>query len=268
MGEDILYHYCSNETLLNILKYNSVHLSSLDAANDFREGSWLIDRLESRLRGRGISDPKKIDEIIDDFRLRREATVGLAFCLSKEQDDLSQWRGYAEDGCGISIGFDRTRLQQILDAGDASIQPSGQKQKETPLKFFLQDVIYSEPSADNWLDDWLNRWAGAISTEAIAQEFGDALFKYKNPAFIKEHEVRIFIRAHMSEHASFIQWKSRSGFLVPYIDVGYVEPNDFPIKEIWLGPKNKTNTTHLKSYLKNTEWGGHVEVHQSSASYR
>ena len=38
---------------------------------------------------------------------------GLGFCLSKKGDLLSQWRGYADDAFGVSIGFEKDYLKKL-----------------------------------------------------------------------------------------------------------------------------------------------------------
>jgi hypothetical protein len=39
-----------------------------------------------------------------------EVIDGLGFCLSEDGDLLSQWRGYAADASGVSIGFSKEYL--------------------------------------------------------------------------------------------------------------------------------------------------------------
>jgi hypothetical protein len=38
---------------------------------------------------------------------------GLGFCLSEQGDLLSQWRGYADDATGVSIGFSKDYLERL-----------------------------------------------------------------------------------------------------------------------------------------------------------
>ena len=35
------------------------------------------------------------------------------FCFSESKDKLSQWRGYAQDGKGIAIGFNKDVLEEL-----------------------------------------------------------------------------------------------------------------------------------------------------------
>ena len=34
-------------------------------------------------------------------------------CFSESRDQLSQWRGYAQDGNGMAIGFDKGILEKL-----------------------------------------------------------------------------------------------------------------------------------------------------------
>ena len=126
-----LYHYCSTETFHSIVKNRSIWLSSLTQSNDSKEGAVILEilielaneadltlaaqgRLESALRGG-----------FDFFD-------GLGFCLSEEGDLLSQWRGYANDGTGVSIGFNREYLVAL-----------GAKLRESEGRSFgLKKLIY------------------------------------------------------------------------------------------------------------------------------
>lgn len=51
------------------------------------------------------------------------------FCFSKDGDLFSQWRAYAADGTGVSIGFDSEIISKL-----------------TPLspELYLKDVIYKK----------------------------------------------------------------------------------------------------------------------------
>lgn len=46
-------------------------------------------------------ESKKLSDLIN----KNDMSKCWALCLSEKRDDLGQWRGYVDDGCGISIGF-------------------------------------------------------------------------------------------------------------------------------------------------------------------
>ena len=41
--------------------------------------------------------------------------VALGTCFSEERDLLSQWRGYANDGAGFSVTFDKEKLDRYCE---------------------------------------------------------------------------------------------------------------------------------------------------------
>jgi hypothetical protein len=40
----------------------------------------------------------------------------VGFCLSEDGDLLSQWRGYADDGRGVAIGFESSFFSNLIDS--------------------------------------------------------------------------------------------------------------------------------------------------------
>ncbi|ECA5815027.1 DUF2971 domain-containing protein, partial [Salmonella enterica subsp. enterica serovar Enteritidis] len=79
-----------------------------DHMNDYMEKKWFYSTLKKYLY-------KNLDaNCVDQFiaHLDDNISIGTPFacCLSKSGDILSQWRAYAKDGFGVSIGFDREKL--------------------------------------------------------------------------------------------------------------------------------------------------------------
>jgi len=110
-GNDILYHYCSTEAFHSIISSRSIWLSALALSNDSMEGKMLIDAF-TRLAKRDKIDRQSL-VLLQDKILAYHKDEGFGFSLSLEGDLLSQWRGYAEDGCGVSIGFSKSYLQKL-----------------------------------------------------------------------------------------------------------------------------------------------------------
>jgi len=105
-----LYHYCSNEAFCSILKSKSLWLSSLSLSNDKIEGQWFYKIFTKALKKAGHDE-----QVGQKLKTRSEqARVDMfGLCLSEDKDLLSQWRGYAAGGAGVSIGFNRSFLQSI-----------------------------------------------------------------------------------------------------------------------------------------------------------
>lgn len=65
-------------------------------------------------------------------------------CLSEEGDLLSQWRGYADDGRGMCLGFN---VHELLEFTDAS----------TITGYALEKVQYlSKEALDRWIKNVAN----------------------------------------------------------------------------------------------------------------
>ena len=142
----VLSHYCSNEAFLSILRTRELWLSDFSLSNDHLEGKWLRKLLTERWSKQNLYPLEyerltaHVDAVIDTF-------VAGGFCLSEEDDLLSQWRGYADNGAGVSIGFEGSYLEKISGEED---QPSlvelrqvvyGAKAQERILAPFLENIL-------------------------------------------------------------------------------------------------------------------------------
>lgn len=125
-----IYHYCSPEVFDLVIRNRTIRLSDLDKTNDYMEKEWgarLIEMvLVNELRRRNIDiDLKKPYWYSDDCRSHMEYLMKsflyyrkkqtLIACLSLDGDDLGQWRGYGQDGCGLAIGFDYGKMSRLLN---------------------------------------------------------------------------------------------------------------------------------------------------------
>jgi hypothetical protein len=54
--------------------------------------------------------------LLEEFdRCLLQYFFAVGFCLSEEGDLLSQWRGYADDGCGVAIGFESSFFSDLTE---------------------------------------------------------------------------------------------------------------------------------------------------------
>ena len=112
--KNVLYHYCSNDALFSIISGSSIRLSSLLQSNDTNEGRLVTGLVQDILEEHDLSSDHayELTELIDDFEA---LNVGFGLCLSEKGDLLSQWRGYANDASGVSIGFSSDYLNFIAE---------------------------------------------------------------------------------------------------------------------------------------------------------
>lgn len=67
----------------------------------------LVTQTFERLLSQSTVTTEEIEEIRRALLIIEDMFDGLGFCLSEKPDLLSQWRGYADDGQGLSIGFNK-----------------------------------------------------------------------------------------------------------------------------------------------------------------
>ena len=223
-----------------------------------------------------------------------ETFHGLGFCLSQERDLLSQWRGYANDGKGFSIGFSRNYLDTCLK------QFNSNKKR----KFILHKVNYNDHDHDDQVrpvyqkiktmfDDGSLKQPtrGGLLTNALGNDFQDEFDKkredYKNAyhksyykiielsqllyvlkkhAFSEEKEWRL-ITYLIGEDDGSCSYRAAGNRIIPYLEIDFPSIDIEPITEVIIGPKNITPPSIIKTLLEEKGFHG-VKVIQSLASYR
>lgn len=279
---EVLWHYCSNDSLVSIVKSKSIRLSSLSLSNDYMEGKLIQSLLKEEVRKQlGPNFNHKVLERV--FLVIEAFTDGLGFCLSEEPDLLSQWRGYADNAQGVSIGFSRKELSEkieSLEVKDTVLERVSYSKKahEEILRPIVQKIIelfnnglLSEPKMGGLLvenpvekfNDEMNNFQ--LAHQEIARQLiliKERLFLVKSEAFSEENEWRI-LRINDKKYTE-ADFYSRGSTIVPYTLL------DLPcnsIREIILGPKNNTPPDVVKMMLENNGFKT-TSVKISEASYR
>jgi len=120
--EDILYHYCSASSFEAIVRTGSIRFSDINMMNDAQEMRWgykvfedaatelLTSKIPDELAGLDKNFIDEIDKMLSPMALYAQPFVS---CFSKEPDQLSQWRAYADDGFGFALGFSASALQSL-----------------------------------------------------------------------------------------------------------------------------------------------------------
>lgn len=154
-----LYHYCSVDTLYNMMSSRSLWLTSLRSSNDKKELSTDTRMLDQAL-SKMINNPEYhkqkevLEKILEAYRektykkyINKENYYGLSF--STEADSLIHWERYGGDhGNGVCIEFNVSMIQYLFkevyhlsDLFFAWIRPTEIYYKETDLVQSLQAFI-------------------------------------------------------------------------------------------------------------------------------
>lgn len=286
----MLYHYCTNSTFISIIQTRSVWLSDFTLSNDRLEGRWLRNLLVERCRQESFY-PVQMERLLSFFDLGATRLGAAGFCMSEEGDLLSQWRAYAGDGGGVSIGFSKQHFEAL--AGALYAQQSGEALSLHKIAYSSEDQASLVQSI---LDDVVHAVkAGALDTGTLLTPLeGDrkvevdkhfrsltasflalhlVQYRVKNPAFCEEREWRLIslilsYATEASSHGDLSKMDFRPGHdrIVPYriLPLGETVPC---ITEVVLGPKNITPTRYITAALERYGWKD-VPVRISAASYR
>lgn len=183
--------------------------------------------------------------------------------FSEQEDDLTMWRGYGQNGDGISLGFDFTKLPgapliPICDKNnpDANWRQRDERliyNRDTPIK-----CIYTEPNNIK-IEDEVCTNIIKILQEEEDKEFKDIILrlrnnkeapKYKHIKYAAEKEYRIIKTKIIPNYRM-----GRNGLPVPYIEEGI--PLNC-LKKIIIGPCQASSeaATKIKRFL----WSKRIET--------
>jgi len=286
---EVLYHYCSTDAFHSIVEAHSIWLSALSLSNDTMEGK-LLANVMSRLAERDGLDRASSQRLQDMLGFFEQTVEGLGFCLSEEGDLLSQWRGYAADATGVTIGFSRQYLEWLADENQG---------KDTP-GFTLMKVQYEPEAHETEVDPTYAEAkrlveAGAMKSpgirtildtrtdEQVEQEKKEAeeaflklslamlslfpkLFLLKSPAFREEKEWRLLSHL-VCTGKDTCSYRALQNRIVPYRSFNLKQPERQPIAEVVLGPKHLTPVRIVEDFLRQNGYDA-VTVKRSEATYR
>lgn len=103
---EVIYHYCNLNVFNEIIKSKKIRLSDSEKTNDSLENVYLYKVLEEIIEKENDIYKNYLEPIDIPFH-------SYITCFSTNGDLLSQWRAYAEDGMGISIGFNMEYLKKL-----------------------------------------------------------------------------------------------------------------------------------------------------------
>lgn len=294
-----LYYYCSLETFFSIFSNGSIRLTEIGKSNDSLEQRFLSQGMVKKIHQLAALVSAKQFDYDKLEKLKKELLEQIdkdnllpvwAMCFSEKGDDLSQWRGYADDANGMCIGFN----VEYLDAANALDTLN----YNDFMRF--RKVEYGEEAINNFFTHIKKEIWGQFTSEGelenLMRRKKDDLYYcpyYKMQSFAEEKEWRIVysINDYYNEYEfpfdSFNKterfnknfeihgrrFEIRRGYLQSYIEIKIL---DFrrAIDKIYIGPKSKVNVSDIKSFIASElcEMKDRLNddkfIEKSSATYR
>ncbi|MGD9971333.1 MAG: DUF2971 domain-containing protein [Sulfuricurvum sp.] len=291
-----VYHYTNIQGLQGIIDSEALWMTDFQYMNDSQEINHGIQLAESILRELksseryiGKEDYLKIWEKFVETGVDRRICIS---CFSLDNgDSLSQWRGYADKGAGISIGFnvsewkfwnkDLTRLDKVIY--------DIEQQRKILLNLFHIHLTLLDWNSDKNITNFKGEKIEPKKPEELTNYFISQVYKYiisfKHHSFEDEKEARwVYLEdmnflEDMSLKSPKKQFRTAGNKLIPYISsnelpniLGYGEKEvkmKLPITEIVVGPQKDSDlvVSGIKELLQ--EYGySHVNVRKSKVPFR
>ena len=264
-----LFHYCPSSSFTSIISNRTIWLSSLSLSNDSMEGRLVAQTFERLLSQSNVS-PEEMAAIRASLKIAEDVFDGLGFCLSEKPDLLSQWRGYADDGQGFSIGFNVEYLEKLTAdnkenrqstyiIGKVLYEPEQHESALTSTYKHLEEVISSGnlketnstllTSISEAQRVQPSKECNNLITSLYISSFDvpDNMYMLKNKAFSEEAEWRLvnYLGKTTLDPASF---RASGNRIIPYKEFE-LKPLDLKaIETIYVGPKNITPDFVIKRF--------------------
>jgi len=211
--------WASNASFLNdkaelqhALKASRQAIKKLSSEESFKQWSATLERVCADLEDGGIPD-----------------TYVACFC--RNDDNLSQWRGYGGTVQGVSVTFDRTKLAARLKPDKAAFFRVRYSKHSTVSKF--TSALTSELKDIAELDEIIGTSSDKVRYQDLQRRISALLPRFKHLGFEDEKEWRFAIQRKIAPEA--LCFRPSSNKLVPYIEIGKSKEL-LPITGIRIGP--------------------------------
>jgi hypothetical protein len=264
--EDTVYHYCSMSTFISIMRNRSIWLTTLRDSNDAFEGTWARRKFLSLHKSPTTEYFKKASQILDAATHSGKDIAGI--CLSAEKDLLSQWRGYADDGRGLCIGFSSSRLTSLAK----------KISENTGIKIEYSEIEYLDRLDDEFLREFkvfVDKQACSSSDSFASLQIDNVGLQHwvrrvslmKNVAFKEERESRLYCLYPDRDFNGF-EYRVAGSKLSPYLELSLKEDLNEIIRSVVIGPKNTSDDSQLRDFVAKSGFSKVCDVSKSRASYR
>lgn len=191
----MIYHYCSADVFSSIIKTKEVWLTDITKLNDRIEYSAGADLVNEVLASKGLQVNEFLSQIgVAHLNTTFQILIG---CFSLDGDSGSQFRLYADDCHGLSIGFDEGHME-LCNLGnrfvDNSLEPITTKVR------FRRSEYHRDTFVRKVTDfiETLEQNNPILKYEMMAVGLQRYAVCYKIPFYKHEEEVRAVIELQFS----------------------------------------------------------------------
>lgn len=277
-----IYHYCNLNKFESILKSKKIWLTPVQTMNDGTEVDHLYNVILPSVKEKIIaetptqllSNVETIFNFVENNSKLRVEYMPYCACFSDNGDLLSQWCMYADNGTGISIGFDfnyfkinneppHPNININQSIGLEAILYDYNLQASILYDIIKQNVSHETPNALYWITILGN----LTRYSAI----------FKNRTFYTEQEKRIiyyFEKQHISQFrdnylSGPYNYEYKNGTYSRFELSWFNANNSHAISKIIIGPKCQKSKKDISEMME--KYGVQItedQVFKSESSYR
>jgi hypothetical protein len=245
---ELLWHYTTWEGLKGIFTKQELWASNARCLNDHGELEVAREILRSHLADSPHDHLKtNLDGIFDRMKLP-DAAPYIA-CLSAAFDSLGQWRGYATTAPSFAVGFNRVKLEKLVEMTSGfevrkcAYSDEGHR---IAVRAYLDplDKLYRDLERQNEGKDprARNVWMGFGRVHSKAQ--GRTYLVQRLAAQIKHRrfqpELEYRLIGHWQSHLVKMDWFTRGALVVPFLRLPIVRLGNgdrvgLPIEAVLVG---------------------------------
>ena len=316
--DKLVYHYCDNYKMANILSGKTLRMSDITKSNDYEEVKMffpgILDAIEDEYRkdefplqymDRTNRDAlgKLLEWEYDILRYEfdRGGVTNFVVCFCEEGDVLSQWRGYADNGKGCSLGFSVKELEDYCNTYKGILRFEQVDYKTVKeINVTIVEEALKVLNELRGLRNWIVENLPSLNEEKIDKMFQYyfhqmissvlmSSLKYKNETFKEEQEWRLFFSQQIYKYAKWIygdeeietivyddmlkviknkiEFNVTSDDLIPFYPINFTEISPNPIKQVIVGPQNKIMEKDFSLYVASNKLN-YIDFKYSRISYR
>ena len=274
----LLYQYTNTTGLKGMITEGELWATNLAYCNDSSEfhyglGKYIEAVKASIITHSGSMEARVATELVERLQ-QKDRSDTYIYCLTRHNDQLSQWRGYGDHGYGYAVGFDFDRVTKLHGVAIHSwLMYNKIAQEEMCARVgvsLVSDLIKSLPAEDV---------ENAISdiADIVMEDISTGLPFFKHPAFSEEGEYRLFSSVaelawyqHVKNFPVFI--REGQNMLIPYVKLSDWEKGKktiLPIREIIVGPKTDFNKAEqsIRLLLKNNSYPEDITIRRSEIPF-
>ncbi len=277
-----LFHYTDGAGLKGIVADEKLRLTDISHLNDHKELNHGFEMALERLwhHGKGGGPVGWFCKVTSDaIQQRFSDRFGIFVAsLSAAKDDLGQWRAYAMNGHGYSIGFS-SRLFRISET-----RPTNDNEV-----YWIARVVYDERIArrsqhlavDRAVRIISHAFASSLVPQRLTSRFLETMsvnlsvpilwnaLTTKHVAYEAERETRLMMVNRVQLLAPFVETHVRNGEVVPFVALPLPMKRRGSLTNLIVGPASSSDSINgARQFLRSVGLEASVRLERSSIPYR